>query len=237
MLTWHCSSPWKAPGHRWKVLQQFQRRQLGMQGLEWKELNLAISSAPLLQTHCFASHPPAAASLQLLNREDFFKGNLKKNTKTHSLVEANFWLFNCSQGRGLKAHTSHPCHSQQIPRCTSRLLYPSQGYGHTTHHCAKVSTCCTRFYLPPFSCFFYALACRSATPKDLQKNTLAQTSTALTSTQTGKLVRSFPFCLEYACMMGHMCYFLNHKLELLLSACTTGNPWGCTSISFEGVQG
>lgn len=48
-LPGHCSSLGKAPGHRWKVLQQFRHWRHSMQRLEWKGLNLSSSSAPLLQ--------------------------------------------------------------------------------------------------------------------------------------------------------------------------------------------
>lgn len=67
-LPGHCSSLWKAMGHRWKVLQHFQWQWLSTQRHEWKELSLASSSAPLLQRQCFISHPPSATSLQWLER-------------------------------------------------------------------------------------------------------------------------------------------------------------------------
>jgi len=98
-LPGRCSSLWKAPGHRWKVQQQFQHWWLGVQRLERKRLNLTSSSAALLQSQCFTSHPPAAASLQLLQRR-FIQGQCKKTHQDPQFGSRNFGLFNCSQRRG-----------------------------------------------------------------------------------------------------------------------------------------
>lgn len=92
------------------------------------------------------------------------------------------------------------CRHTQATTVTLNNLHAVQGDS-STHHKGTgtplttalwmASAALTSTFLPSHA--LLCTCCRPATPEDLQKNTLSQTSTALRSTQTGKFVRCFPF--------------------------------------------